>query len=60
MKQESLKYSLKIVQNDYKKCGTNLEISFGTDSRINGGSRSNSFGNFKKTSNTLFVLLVFF
>ncbi|RGW62488.1 hypothetical protein DWV63_12195 [Enterococcus durans] len=27
---------------------TNLKIRFTTDFRINGGSRSNSFGNFKK------------
>ncbi|TBX32452.1 hypothetical protein EUZ95_07050, partial [Enterococcus durans] len=28
-----------------KECRTNLKIGFATDSRINGGSRSNSFGN---------------
>ena len=28
-----------------EECGTNLKFRFATDSRINGGSRSNSFGN---------------
>ncbi len=36
---------LNIRKLKFKECGTNLKISFATDSRINGGSRSNSFGN---------------
>ncbi|RGW61444.1 hypothetical protein DWV63_14095 [Enterococcus durans] len=28
------------------ECGTNLKIRFATDSQVNGGSRSNSFGLF--------------
>ncbi len=42
---------LNIRKLKFKECGTNLKISFATDSRINSGSRSNSFGNkpkFKK------------
>ncbi|RSL37793.1 hypothetical protein EUZ95_00140 [Enterococcus durans] len=30
---------------DLKEWGINLKIRFATDSRVNGGSRSNSFGN---------------
>ena len=43
-----------------KECGTNLKISFATDSRVNGIQKSFFSEISKKTSNTKSVLLVFF
>ena len=38
-------FSGRDIWRQKKECGTKLKISFATDSRINGGSRSNSFLN---------------
>ncbi len=47
-------FEILVSEGQEKACGTNLKIRFATDSRINGGSRSNSFLNKAKPNSQKF------